>query len=228
MVVRFTISFLLLAMMSQADTLRMADGSAVNGSFVGGTSYDIRFLVNDEVRHFARANVVSIIFGTNDASSQGSSSNGPPPRTDAPPIEAGPDIAGAPFLRGASGYIPLEREIGMMARTGGMYGMGGTVYRVQGSRSPVRVRQGDRIVFVVRFNSGGDPRQFQLYRLDSRMGYRQTQPTMGGGTPVPLPVTINKLSNSVYEIVPARPLYPGEYAVSPMNSNQSYCFGMDY
>ena len=139
----------------------------------------------------------------------------------------GPDIVGAPFLRGSSGYIPLEREIGMMSRGGGMYGMGATVYRIQGPRSPVRVRQRDRLVFVVRLNRGGDPRQFQLYRLESRMGYRQTQPTMGG-TPPGLPVTINEAGDSVYEITPARALYPGEYAVSPMNSNESYCFGVDY
>jgi hypothetical protein len=59
------------------------------------------------------------------------------------------------------------------------------------------------------------------------MGYRQTQPTMGG-TPPSLPLTINKTGDSVYEITPARRLYPGEYSISPFNSNESYCFGVDY
>lgn len=219
MITRFTILALALAMSSQADTLRLRNGSTVNGSFLGGTADDIRFLVNDEVQHYARAGVAEIIFGTIDAPSAG------PEAT--PRIDMGPDIVGAPFLRGSSGYIPLEREIGMMSRGGGMYGMGATVYRIQGPRSPVRVRQRDRLVFVVRLNRGGDPRQFQLYRLESRMGYRQTQPTVGG-TPPGLPVTINEVGDSVYEITPARALYPGEYAVSPMNSNESYCFGVDY
>ena len=219
MITRFTILALALAMSSQADTLRLRNGSTVNGSFLGGTADDIRFLVNDEVQHYARAGVAEIIFGSIDAPSAG------PEAT--PRIDMGPDIVGAPFLRGSSGYIPLEREIGMMSRGGGMYGMGATVYRIQGPRSPVRVRQGNRLVFVVRLNPGGDPRQFQLYRLESRMGYRQTQPTMGG-TPPGLPVTINEVGDSVYEITPARALYPGEYAVSPMNSNESYCFGVDY
>jgi hypothetical protein len=49
-----------------------------------------------------------------------------------------------------------------------------------------------------------------------------------GGTPPGLPVTINEVGDSVYEITPVRALYPGEYAVSPMNSNESYCFGVDY
>jgi hypothetical protein len=76
-------------------------------------------------------------------------------------------------------------------------------------------------------NPGSDPGQFQLYRLESRMGSRQTQPAMGGAPPG-LPVTINKVGDSVYEITPTRGLYPGEYAVSPMNSNEGYCFGVDY
>ena len=218
MITRFTILALALAMSSQADTLRLRNGSTVNGSFLGGTADDIRFLVNDEVQHYARAGVAEIIFGSIDAPSAG---------PEAPRIDMGPDIVGAPFLRGSSGYIQLEKEIGMMSRGGGMYGMGATVYRIQGPRSPVRVRQGNRLVFVMRLNRGGDPRQFQLYRLESRMGYRQTQPTMGG-TPPGLPVTINEVGDSVYEITPVRALYPGEYAVSPMNSNESYCFGVDY
>jgi hypothetical protein len=208
-----------LTVCGHADTLRLRNGSVINGSFLGGTADDVRFLVNDEVQHYPRADVQSIVFG---------STNAPPPSTAPPPrVDAGPDFVGAPFLRGSSGYIPLEKEIGTMSRSGGMYGMGAPVYRVPGSRSPVRVRQGDRLVFVVRLNPGGDPRQFQLFRLESRMSYRQTQPAMGG-TPPPLPVTINRVSDSVYEIIPARPLYPGEYAMSPLNSNESYCFGVDY
>ncbi|MGA3099649.1 MAG: hypothetical protein ABSF25_24605 [Bryobacteraceae bacterium] len=218
MITRFTILALALAMSSRADTLRLRNGSTVNGSFLGGTTDDIRFLVDDEIQHYARARVAEIIFGSGDAPSAAPA---------APRVDTGPDIVGAPFLRGSSGYIPLEREIGMMSRGGGMYGMGATVYRIQGPRSPVRVRQGNRIVFVVRLNPGADPRQFQLYILESRMGYRQTQPTMGG-TPPGLPLTINEVGDSVYEITPARALYPGEYAVSPMNSSESYCFGVDY
>ena len=59
------------------------------------------------------------------------------------------------------------------------------------------------------------------------MGYRQTQPAMGG-TPPALPLNIHRVSDSVYEFTPARPLAPGEYAITPANSNDSYCFGVDY
>jgi hypothetical protein len=206
-----------LALIGQADTLRLLNGSTINGTFLGGSSDEIRFMVNDQVQRFPRGDVAEVIFGSIGGSS---------PATPAPIVDPGPDVANVPFLRGASGYIPLEREYGMMSRGGGMYGMGGTVYRIQGMQSPVRVRQSDRIVFVVR-SSGVDPRQFQLYRLDSRMGYRQTQPTMGG-MPPSLPVTIKKTGDNLYELTPVRQLYPGEYALSPMNANLSYCFGVDY
>ena len=218
MVRQFSILAAVLVISAQADTLRLRNGSVIDGSFLGGTADDVRFLVNDEVQHYPRADVQAVIF---------SSANAPAPAPGPPRADAGPEFAGAPFLRGSSGYIALEREIGTMSRTGGLYGMGGPVYRIPGGRSPVRVRQGDRLVFVVRLNPGGDPRQFQLYRLETRMGYRQTQPTMGG-TPPPLPVTVNAVGSSVYEIIPARSLYPGEYAISPLNSNESYCFGVDY
>ena len=59
------------------------------------------------------------------------------------------------------------------------------------------------------------------------MGYRQTQPTMGG-LPAAMPVSMRNVGPSLYEITPTRPLYPGEYALSPANSNESYCFGVDY
>jgi hypothetical protein len=219
---RLIVLTLAFALASAGDTLRLRDGSTVNGDFVGASADDIRFSVNGEVEHYARASVAEIIFSEGPADVPASGSSEPDW------VIKGPDYVGAPFLRGASGYIALERVAATPTRSGGIYGMGGgTVYRVQGGHSNVRVRQGDRVVFVVRLDPGGDPRQFQLFRLDSRMNYRQTQATVGGGPPA-LPMTIQKVGGSVYEVTPVRALYPGEYAVSPSNSNDSYCFGVDY
>jgi hypothetical protein len=220
--IRLSLLTLILVLTTRADTLRLRDGSTVTGNFLGATADDIRFSANGEVQHYTRVNVAGIDFGPApiDATAIGSEPDW---------VVRGPDYANAPFLRGANGYISLEREVATAARGGGIYGFGGaTVYRVQGARSPVRVRQADRIVFVVRLESGWDPHQFQLFRLDSRMGFRQTPPAMGGGSPPALLVTINKVGDAVFEITPSRPLAPGEYAVSPLNSNDSYCFGVDY
>lgn len=209
-----------------ADTLRLRDGSTVNGTFVGASGDDIRFSVNGQVQHYARANVEGIDFS---AASNSPEQNDTPANGSEPDwVVRGPDYVNAPFLRGANGFIPLEYEVAMASRSGGIYGLGGaTVYRVQGARSSVRVHQSDRVVFVVRLSNGWDPNQFQLFRFDSRMGSRQTQPAMGGAPPL-VPLAIRKVADSVYEIAPSRPLPPGEYAVSPVNSNDSYCFGVDY
>ena len=188
----FFLAFVLifvLVLTTRADTLRLRDRSAVTGNFPGATADDIRFSANGEVQHYARADVAGIDLS--------------PAPIDAPAnssepdwVVRGPDYVNAPFLRGANEFIPLEREVARVSRSGGIYGFGGaTVYRVQGARSPVWVRQTYRIVFVVRLDPGWDPHQFQLFRLDSRMGFRQTQPAMGGSPPG-LPVTINKVDDS--------------------------------
>ena len=136
MMMRFIILMLALAVASPADTLRLRDGSIVNGDFLGGTADDIRFSVNGEVQHYARAKVAEITFSAAPGNALAGAS-------EPDWILRGPDYVGAPFLRGASGYVPLEREVAMAARGGGIYGTG-AVYRVQGAHSPVRVRQGDR------------------------------------------------------------------------------------
>jgi hypothetical protein len=227
---RLIVLTLAFAIASAGDTLRLRDGSTVNGDFMGATWDDIRFSVNGEVQHHARTNVAEIILSgaPADVPVPASPALVTPASSEPDWVIKGPDYAGAPFLRGASGFLALEKEYAAPARNGGSYGVGGgTVYRIQGGRSNVRVRQGQKIVLVVRFDGGGDARQFQLFRLEPRMNYRQTQATMGGGPPG-LPLTIQKVGDSVYEITPARPLSPGEYSVSPANSNDSYCFGVDY
>jgi hypothetical protein len=223
MIARITAVTLVLLAASQADTLRLRNGAAVTGTWLGGTADEVRFMVDDRVQRYPRADVVAVEFASN-----GVSNTIDPVAPVAPPPVLEPNVSGVPFMRGASGFISLERTYAMLARNNPMYGMGPSVYRIQGPQSPVRVRRGDKIVFVLRLNSGDDPRRFELYQLESRMNYRQTQPSMGGGRPPALPVTINKISDYTYEISPARQLYPGEYSFSPVDSNESYCFGVNY
>jgi hypothetical protein len=222
MIARITAVTLGLLAASQADTLRLRNGAAVTGTWLGGTANEVRFMVDDRVQRYPRADVVAVEF-----TSTGVSNTIAPVDPVAPPPVLEPSVSGVPFMRGASGFISLERTYAMLAHNNPMYGMGPSVYRIQGPQSPVRVRRGDKIVFVLRLNSGDDPRRFELYQLESRMNYRQTQPSMGGGRPPALPVTINKISDYTYEISPARQLFPGEYSFSPINSSESYCFGVN-
>jgi hypothetical protein len=206
MIARFTILAFALLAAGQADTLRLRNGATVTGSWLGGTTDEVRFMVDDRVQRYPRADIVWVDF-----TSIGVASPVDPVAPAPRPVAIEPDVVGVPFMRGASGLIPLEREIAMMVRSNTMYGMGATVYRIQGPQSPVRVRRGDKVVF----------------QLESRMNYRQTRPGMGGRPPA-APVTINKIGDSTYEISPARPLYSGEYSLSSLDSNESYCFGVDY
>ena len=221
MIARITAVTLGLLAASQADTLRLRNGAAVTGTWLGGTANEVRFMVDDRVQRYPRADVVAVEF-----TSTGVSNTIAPVDPVAPPPVLEPSVSGVPFMRGASGFLSLERAYAMPVRSNSPYGMGQSVYRIQGPQSPVRVGRGDKIVFVVRLNSGDDPRRFELYQLESRMNYRQTQSTMGGRPPA-LPVTINKISDYTYEISPARQLFPGEYSFSPINSSESYCFGVN-
>ncbi len=223
MIARFTTITLALLAAGHADTLRLRNGTAVTGSWLGGSGDEVRFMVDDRVQRYPRADVVSVDFTSNEVTN----AIDPVVPAAAPPRALEPQVTGVPFMRGASGFLSLERAYAMPVRSNSPYGMGQSVYRIQGPQSPVRVGRGDKIVFVVRLNSGDDPRRFELYQLESRMNYRQTQSTMGGRPPA-LPVTIAKIGDSTYEISPARQLYPGEYSFSPINSNESYCFGVNY
>jgi hypothetical protein len=228
MITRFTLLALTLALLvaAEADTLRLRSGATITGTWLGGTADEVRFMVDDQVKTYSRSNVLGVDFTSDGVVTTGAPAPAAPPPPSAP---VQPNVVGVPFMRGAYGLISLEAAYAMPVRSNSMYGMmGPTIYRIQGPpQSPVRVRRGDNIVFVLRLNSGGDPRRFELYLLESRMGYRQTQPSMGGRPPA-LPVTITKTSDTTYEISPARPLYPGEYSLSSIGMNQSYCFGVDY
>jgi hypothetical protein len=227
MMARFTLSALTLALLvaAEADTLRLRNGATITGTWLGGSANEVRFMIDDQVKTYPVSNVVGVDFTSDGVVNTAVREPLPPP----PPVVVQPDIVGVPFMRGASGLISLEAAYAVPVRSNSMYGMmGPTIYRIQGPpQSPVRVRRGDTIVFAMRLNSGGDPRRFELYLLESRMGYRQTQTSMGGRPPS-IPVTINKTGDTTYEISPARPLYPGEYSLSSIGMNQSYCFGVDY
>jgi len=60
MIARFTTVTLALLAAAQADTLRLRNGTAVTGSWLGGTADEVRFMVDDRVQRYPRADVVSV------------------------------------------------------------------------------------------------------------------------------------------------------------------------
>jgi YMGG-like Gly-zipper len=72
------------ASLLRADTLKLKDGTSVEGKYLGGTDSDITFYVNGQLQHFPIANTVSITFGTQDSPPPAASSGASVPATAAP------------------------------------------------------------------------------------------------------------------------------------------------
>ncbi len=73
----FTVFFLFSTLTTFADILHLRDGRKVEGTFLGGDSRTVRFILQDgQVGSFAITDVESIIFGTQ-AGSTGSSAPAP-------------------------------------------------------------------------------------------------------------------------------------------------------
>ena len=62
----------------------------------------------------------------------------------------------------------------------------------------------------------------QLYKLDVKNGHREVTTGKKGAEPINLQVT--PLSGKLYRIEVYNELEPGEYSLSPNNSNTAFCF----
>jgi hypothetical protein len=60
-------AIVLLAAAAAADTLELKDGRVLQGTFMGGTQNTVRFMVDNEVKVFQRADVLAITFGSTTA-----------------------------------------------------------------------------------------------------------------------------------------------------------------
>ncbi len=73
-----------LAPLLHADTLRFKDGRTVDGKYLGGTDSQVTFYTNNQLQHFAIADIDSIIFGDQNSTSSSSS----PMASPAPVVQA--------------------------------------------------------------------------------------------------------------------------------------------
>ncbi len=72
------------ASLLRADTLKLKDGTSVQGKYLGGTDSDITFYTNGRLEHYPIANTQSIIFSTQDSPAPVTSSSVTSPATAAP------------------------------------------------------------------------------------------------------------------------------------------------
>ena len=101
------ISIVAIGFTASADTLELKDGSVVHGKFLGGTEYNIRFMVNNKVTYYAVKDILTISFDS-------SASEAPKaPAASAPAISGAP--AGTPASAGSlsipSGTVVAVRMI---------------------------------------------------------------------------------------------------------------------
>ena len=91
----------------------------------------------------------------------------------------------------------------------------------------MRATAGATTNFLVRLRNGDDPYKYELYPISSKGDYRQTISVRSGARLPALQVTISVLGDGTYAMSPVHFLGRGEYALSPRDSNQSFCFGVD-
>jgi hypothetical protein len=140
-----------------------------------------------------------------------------PPPVPRPPdrpvsIPSEPDFIGAVYFQDESGtLLSLEQNRGIERKT---------YWEMAGARSQVRFKSGQKMTFVVRLATGIDPKSFKLYPLETKNENRRT-------TPMTLTFNVIKVGESSYGLIPVQDLAAGEYAFSPKNSDEAYCFGID-
>jgi hypothetical protein len=206
---------------AHADTLIFRNGAKLTGSWVSVDAERVEFMVDGQVHAYLRADVSAVTFG-------GEPANGPVkvPAVRAP---AEPENIGVVYLQDESGALqPLERNQGV-ERTGGLSrGQGGMYWEMAGAKSPVRLRSGQKMLFVVRLANGIDPATFSLFPLDTRQNKRRTRSDpRSRSAPLQWALTITNVGEVSYGLTPVNQLPAGEYAFSAANSNDAYCFAVD-
>ena len=152
-----------------------------------------------------------------------------PKPPDAPnSIASEPDLIGAVYFQDWSGaLLSLEQNRGneQKRRRGNTQE---TYWEMAGASSQVRFKSGQKMTFVVRLANGIVPKSFKLYPLETKNENRRTQPDPNSKTaPLTLSFNVIKVGESSYGLIPVPDLAAGEYAFSPKNSDEAYCFGID-
>lgn len=98
------------------------------------------------------------------------------------------------------------------------------VYTFAGTSSPARTPLAEPI-FILDSDTI-KPDSVELYRMDVKSGHREVKVTGGsrrGGTK-PLRLSVTKLDRGLYKLEASETLDPGEYSLSPTDSNHVFCF----
>ena len=241
---RFVALFFALLAIVSADVLTLRNGAVVTGNWLGADEDKIQFLTDDKPRTYSKSDVSAVAFGPGaggfavPAAPASVVSTSPPiSRAQLPQTVYGPEPegVGAVYFKDASGnFIALERRNATYQQVGAGIGYSpNRLYRefwvIEGVRSPVRIKNTGKMMFVVRLANGLDPRVFKLYPLETKKDSRWTRldPQTGKVVPLTVALKVSREGASSWGLLPEAALPAGEYSFSPKNSNDAYCFGVD-
>jgi len=241
----------------QPNSLSLKGGTHVAGRWWSMDATNVHFLINNQLQHYPRQDVLGVIFGN--------AAPALPPKPPAQPPASTPPLVPAPaparqsaaprqppsLTRPSGGAAPSAspRSVSQPEQIGMVYFWNGkdltplevsqAVERKSGStqyfempaaQSPIRLHEVPSLVFILRLPDGVDPANYSLFPLATVSGSRRTQSPPGRrGVIATWPVDIKKNDETsliTYNLT-VRDLPAGEYAFSPSNSNNAYCFGVD-
>jgi len=123
-----------------------------------------------------------------------------------------PDLA---YLAHADNLIPTE-ALEAKEESG--------LYTVPGAGSSARTPLAEPIFLIE--SDKVLPERLELYRWDVKGGRRELANSKGKkkGGARPLHLTVNKVDGRLYRVEASEPLEPGQYSLSPNDSNKVFCF----
>jgi len=127
-----------------------------------------------------------------------------------------PPIADVPFLQHADNLTPTESALAKQIE-----GRGETVYVIDGPSSKARTPLAEPI-FLIR-TERIVPEKLELYRLEVKNGRREVV-FKKKKSPRPIRISVIRLDDRLYKVEASEYLENGEYALTPAESNQVFCF----
>ena len=125
-----------------------------------------------------------------------------------------PDL---PYLKHASELVPLEAQQAKEEKQK----KEDTLFVVEGAASSARTPLASPIFLILADKLVPD--RLGLYKLAVKSGHREI---MFGPkkSPKPIRIEVSRLSGNLFKIEVEESLEPGEYSLSPSDSNQVFCF----
>jgi len=128
-----------------------------------------------------------------------------------------PPKSDLPYLKHGDSLVPTEAVEAKESKK-----KDDTIYTIDGVNSPARTPLASPILLMKADKI--QPRNLQLFKFEVKNGHRElAMPTRR--PPQPIRIVVTKLSSEgVWKIEVDESLEPGQYSLSPSDSNSAFCF----